>query len=110
MARYPCGPFSSRLPANRAQADRFFYGSAQFSYDRANDLYRCPQGQPLRLFCRSECREQVGYRANPATCNACPVKAKCTESDSGRQLHRSFYADYLERVKGFIRPSPTRKP
>ena len=78
-----------------------YYGPAHFSYDAANDLYWCPQEQPLRPFCRSESREQVGYRADPATCNTCPVKAKCTESGSGRQLHRSFHADYLERVKGY---------
>jgi hypothetical protein len=29
------------------------------------------------------------------------VKAKCTESDAGRQLNRSFFAAYLERVKGY---------
>jgi transposase len=78
-----------------------YYGPSQFIYDHTRDCYHCPQGQLLRPFCRSESREQVGYRADPATCNACPVKAKCTESNSGRQLHRSFYADYLERVKGY---------
>jgi transposase len=78
-----------------------YYGPAQFTYDAASDLYRCPQGQPLRPFSRQESREQVGYCADPATCNACPVKAKCTESDAGRQLHRSFFAEYLERVKGY---------
>jgi Transposase DDE domain len=78
-----------------------YYGPAQFTYDAASDLYHCSQGQPLRPFSRQESREQVGYRADPATCNACPVKAKCTESDAGRQLHRSFFAEYLERVKGY---------
>lgn len=78
-----------------------YYGPAQFTYDAANDLYRCPQGQSLRPFSREESREQVAYRADPDTCNACPSKAKCTASDSGRYLHRSFFAAYLERVKGY---------
>ena len=43
----------------------------------------------------------VVYRADAATCNACPVKAACTESAHGRIVHRSFYADYLERVRGY---------
>jgi Transposase DDE domain len=43
----------------------------------------------------------VEYSAGAATCNACPCKAQCTSSKPGRQLHRSFYADYLERVKGY---------
>jgi hypothetical protein len=32
---------------------------------------------------------------------ACPLKAECTPSPYGRQVHRSFHADYLERVKGY---------
>jgi hypothetical protein len=40
----------------------------------------------------------VVYRAKPAVCNAFPVKAACTASNRGRTIHRSFYADYVERV------------
>ncbi|HLZ60388.1 MAG TPA: transposase [Ktedonosporobacter sp.] len=29
------------------------------------------------------------------------MKVKCTPSSHGRQVHRSFHADYLERVKGY---------
>jgi len=41
------------------------------------------------------------YRAAAATCNACPVKMACTASDHGRMLHRSFDAEYLERVHAY---------
>ena len=34
-------------------------------------------------------------------CNACPVKAKCTTSDHGRKVQRSFYIDYLEKVRSY---------
>jgi hypothetical protein len=61
----------------------------------------CPQGQPLRPFHTEYLAEKVEYRADAATCNACPLKAQCTPSDHGRQLHRSFHAHYLERVKGY---------
>jgi hypothetical protein len=43
----------------------------------------------------------VVYRAPATTCNACPIKTKCTESAHGRIVHRSFYADYLERVRAY---------
>jgi hypothetical protein len=43
----------------------------------------------------------VVYRAKAATCNACPVKVKCTESAHGRIVHRSFFADYVEKVRGY---------
>jgi len=78
-----------------------YYGPAQFLYDAAHDLYRCPQGQALNPSHREYSAQRVEYRADPATCNVCPVKAQCTGSSHGRQLHRSFYVDYLERVKGY---------
>jgi len=52
---------------------------------------------------------EVAYRAEAATCNACPVKAACTASDHGRIVHRSFYADYLEKVCGYHATEVYRK-
>ena len=43
----------------------------------------------------------MAYRGEAAVCNACPVKAKCTTSDHGRKVQRSFYIDYLEKVRGY---------
>ena len=45
--------------------------------------------------------EEVVYRADAATCNACSVKTKCTASDRGRIVHRSFFAAYFEKVRGY---------
>jgi transposase len=78
-----------------------FYGPSKFSYDAEHDRYLCPQGQPLLPFRREYTAQKVEYRADAATCHACPLKAQCTSSDCGRQVHRSFFADYLERVKGY---------
>jgi transposase len=78
-----------------------FFGPSKFTYDAAHDRYVCPQGQPLRPFHTEYKAEKVEYRADAATCNACPLKAQCTPSAHGRQVHRSFHASYLERVKGY---------
>ena len=43
----------------------------------------------------------MAYRAEPATCNACLVKAACTESTQGRSVHRSLYAEYLDPVRAY---------
>ena len=45
--------------------------------------------------------QKAEYRAEAAICNRCPRKAACTPSDHGRQVHRSFHADYLDRVRGY---------
>jgi Transposase DDE domain len=78
-----------------------FFGPSKFTYDAALDLYVCPQGQSLRPFHTEYLAEKVEYRADAATCNACSLKAQCTPSAHGRQVHRSFHASYLERVKGY---------
>jgi Transposase DDE domain len=77
------------------------FGPAKFTYDAAHDLYVCPQGQSLRPFHTEYKAEKVEYRADAVTCNACPLKAQCTPSDQGRQVHRSFHASYLERVRSY---------
>ena len=76
-------------------------GSHSLPDSASQDLYRCPQGQVLRPAYRMEGTQEIQYRADAATCNACPVKAQCTESLRGRHVHRSFFADYVERVKGY---------
>ena len=67
-----------------------YYGLSQFTYDAAHDQYTCPQGQVLRAAYRLEGQQEVQYRADAATCNACPVKSDCTESDRGRHVHRAI--------------------
>lgn len=43
----------------------------------------------------------VVYRADTATCNACSVKAACTDAQCGRTIQRSIYAAYLDKVRGY---------
>ena len=78
-----------------------YYGMSRFTYDAQCDEYRCPQGQPLPRRKTKYTEDKVLYRANAAICNRCPVKAECTASDHGRMVHRSFYAAYLEKVRGY---------
>lgn len=78
-----------------------YYGPSKFVYDAAHNLYICPNGQPLRLSRMEYTAQKAEYRADAATCNGCPLKVQCTPSDQGRQVHRSFHASYLERVRGY---------
>jgi hypothetical protein len=78
-----------------------FFAQTEFTYDAERDEYRCPQQHPLKRETAKHSEGVVVYRASAATCNACPVKTKCTESAHGRIVHRSFYADYLEKIRGY---------
>ncbi|HEX2513869.1 MAG TPA: IS1182 family transposase, partial [Chloroflexota bacterium] len=77
------------------------YGASRFRYDPERDEYRCPQGHPLPRHHVSNRIEAWIYRADTAICAACPVRAACTTSRVGRTLVRSFYADYLDRVRAY---------
>jgi transposase len=94
---------------NRDNEHGAYYGSSRFTYDAVHDVYLCPAGQPLHLSRMEYKAEKAEYQADAATCNACPLKAQCTPSPSGRQVHRSFHADYLERVKGYYQTEAYQK-
>ncbi len=91
-AYVPLPDFDRRTP---------YFGASHFAYDATRDEYRCPQGHPLCRVTAKYTEEVVVYQAEAATCNRCPLKARCTASDHGRQVHRSFHAEYLDRVRGY---------
>jgi transposase len=83
-----------------------YYGSSRFVYEPEQDLYRCPRGEPLRLYTHSYTERLSRYRADPQSCNACPLKPECTPGDSGRVLMRSFDEELLERVRAYPKTEP----
>jgi transposase len=91
-AYVPLPDFDSRTP---------FFGKHAFAYDAQADTYRCPGGEtlPFRKLKHTE-RVRI-YRAPAATCNACRLKARCTDSANGRQVTRNFDEAALEKVRGY---------
>lgn len=85
------------------------FGRSAFTYEAAPDQYRCPAQHPLPRWGSKPSEDVIVYRADPAVCNACALKARCTTSDQGRMLHRSVYADYLETVRGYHQTPAYRK-
>jgi hypothetical protein len=51
----------------------------------------------------------VVCRADTAICNACPLKAACTESSQGRQVQRSFTSSTSTACAPTTRRLPTRR-
>ena len=82
-----------------------YFGSSRFLYEPEQDLYRCPQGEPLRFYTE----RLTKYRAKPETCNACPLKPKCTPSDRARVLSSSFEEEFLERMRRYRETAPYQK-
>ena len=61
-----------------------------FRYDGLLDRWACPTNELLHPADVDEARRLVRYRATPAACNRCPIKARCTDSDAGREIVRSL--------------------
>jgi hypothetical protein len=78
-----------------------FFGAEVFTYDAERDLYFCPQGTELRFRGIHRQARVRAYQARAAACNGCPLKARCTDSQRGRKLTRSFDEAYLERVRAY---------
>ena len=77
------------------------FGRDRFTYDAGTDTYRCPGDEVLRFRKHKHTERTRVYQAPAATCNACPLKAQCTDSAKGRQVKRSFDEAYLDRVRGY---------
>jgi transposase len=91
-AFFPLPEFDRRTP---------FFGKGKFTYSPDTDVYRCPQGQVLSRRKTKYTEREVLYRADAAVCNACLVKTACTASGHGRMVHRSFFEEYLDKVRGY---------
>jgi hypothetical protein len=89
------------MPLTEWERNSPYFPATAFTYDAEHDIYRCPGGEELRRSRTEYAAEKVEYQAPAATCNACPLKPRCTTSEQGRQLHRSFHAEHLERVRGY---------
>jgi transposase len=99
-AYVPLPDWSKRTP---------FFGPEQFRYDAQHDQYVCPNGARLRLKTHRYSYQDKRYLAQAATCNACPLKPRCTRSAHGRQITRHFDEQYLDRVRAYHQTAAYQK-
>ncbi len=88
----PLPNFETRAP---------FFGKHRFIDEADADQYRCPGGAVVRWRTHLYTDRVSLDQADAATCNACPLKAQCTDSENGRTLRRHFDEAYLDRVRGY---------
>src|SRR5262245_48025039 len=75
--------------AHHAHRRSLGLSTAGFTYHPDQDIWRCPEDQHLFPVFSDTVKGRVIYRASAATCNACPSKAACTDSNRGREIQRS---------------------
>lgn len=62
------------------------YRTAGFTYHQKSDAWICPEDRPLLRTEVDYERRLIRYRGRPQTCNRCPSKNDCTDSDEGREV------------------------
>jgi transposase len=85
---------------DREQKKRYHpdpFKAEHMPYDPEQDVFTCPNGQPLTYQATHHPKTKNGYRIEQRVyacgdCQGCPVKAHCTRAAGNRQLHVSFQA------------------
>jgi hypothetical protein len=84
------------------------FGIADFRYDAAADLYRCPGDAELRPM-RGQKRQASGklairYASRRSVCRACPLRAQClAPSGQRREIERWLHEEVIERHRARMR-------
>jgi transposase len=84
------------------------FGIADFRYDAAADLYRCPGEAELRPM-RGQKRQASGklavrYASRRSVCRTCPLRARClAPSGRRREIERWLHEDVIERHRARMR-------
>src|SRR4051812_36567024 len=86
-----------------------FFGPEAFRYDHEQDVYTCQNGTVLRFRGNHYAARVRAYQAPASACAACPIKARCTDSQKGRIFTRSFDEPYLDRVRGYHETAAYRR-
>jgi hypothetical protein len=86
-----------------------FFGPEALTYNAEYDHYTCPTGTQLRFRGNHYAARVRAYQAPASACAACPIKARCTDSQRGRVFTRSVDEAYLDRVRGYHTTAEYRK-
>jgi hypothetical protein len=83
-----CGAFALEWLSAHTHRRALRYRTAGFGYDANHDYWQCPEGEHLWPHEFDRELRLVRYRARAHVCNSCPSKARCTDSDRGREIVR----------------------
>jgi transposase len=87
------------------------FSRADFTYDLAADLYRCPGGKELRQYRRAFRADHPDtppdgtyrYRASKIDCDACALKPNCCPNGPARKVTRSIHEDARDVARDIAR-------
>jgi hypothetical protein len=84
------GALAVERMARRTHGPAEAYSLAGFTYHPHLDAWECPTGQHLPVVEVDHAARRARYRAAASACNRCPLKSRCTDSDTGREVTRTL--------------------
>lgn len=91
--------------ANTAQG---LFGKSRFTYEAANDVYRCPAGATLTYrFSTDEKGRQVRYD-RASVCTQCALKKQCTRNQGNRTITREQDEAVMEAMARRVKAHPEK--
>lgn len=93
-------------PLTSANAKHGLFTKEDFTYDAAQDQYRCPAGETLTYrFSTVEQGRGMRYYSTSA-CGRCGMKARCTRSKEARRITRWEQEAILEAMEQRLKANP----
>lgn len=78
------------------------FSVSDFSWHKADNEYRCPNGKPLTTNGRVTKADTRIYRARHLTCQHCPDKFRCCQKSPSRKIARSIYEASREVARKLV--------
>jgi transposase len=87
------------MPYKRPMTKEGYFKKHEYVYDEYNDCYICPNDKLLK-YSTTNRDGYKEYKSNPADCDTCPFRDKCTSSKNKQKVvQRHVWEEYLEEVE-----------
>jgi transposase len=91
------------IPTVATNAPNPKYNVENFTFDKPNDCYTCPQGKIMKTNGRWHQAKTYRFKRYTTTaCKTCPAKAECSKAICGKAIQRSEFHEYVDRNKSLI--------
>ena len=91
------------IPTVAANAPNPEYNVENFTFDKTNDCYTCPQGEIMKTNGRWHQAKTYRFKRYTTTvCKTCQAKTECSKAICGKAIQRSEYQEYVDRNKNRI--------
>jgi transposase len=86
-------------PHERTNGVNGFWGKDRFRYAPEQDIFLCPAGKTMKPFAMCDGKKRIAYRCDLGTCQACPLREKCTPYGNLRSVTRFVDQRLVEEAK-----------